>query len=112
MIKAHLKGTRYQIHVDESDGLLYAGEPGVQLTWMDAKVADWVVTPRVGKPVEINALWCNALSIMGKLAQALQKPESEIQHYQNLAKQVRESFHAKFWYEEGEYLFDVVNSED
>src|SRR5256884_170981 len=61
---AHLHGTRYHIHVDAADGLLYAGEEGVQLTWMDAKVGDWVVTPRIGKPVEINVLWYNALKTM------------------------------------------------
>ena len=64
IIDWHLKGTRYGIRVDPADGLLSAGEPGVQLTWMDAKVGDWVVTPRIGKPVEINALWYNALCIM------------------------------------------------
>ena len=77
MISAHLAGTRYQIHVDESDGLLYAGEPGVQLTWMDAKVGDWVVTPRIGKPVEINALWFNALQTMaspGSGGQKIRRP--------------------------------------
>ena len=63
----HRRGTRYQIHVDPADGLLYAGEPGVQLTWMDAKVDDWVVTPRIGKPVEINALWYNASEHHGGL---------------------------------------------
>jgi predicted glycogen debranching enzyme len=63
IIAWHVKGTRYRIHVD-TDGLLYAGEPGVQLTWMDAKVDDWVVTPRIGKPVEINALWIHALRLM------------------------------------------------
>ena len=68
IIAWHVKGTRYQIHVDR-DGLLYAGEPGVQLTWMDAKVDDWVVTPRIGKPVEINALWIHALRLMAKFAQ-------------------------------------------
>ncbi len=57
IIDWHERGTRYGIHVDPADGLLRAGEPGVQLTWMDAKVGDWVVTPRIGKPVEINALW-------------------------------------------------------
>ena len=70
IIAWHVKGTRYQIHVD-ADGLLYAGEPGVQLTWMDAKVDDWVVTPRIGKPVEINALWIHALRLMAKFAQQL-----------------------------------------
>jgi predicted glycogen debranching enzyme len=60
-VEWHVRGTRYTIHVDPADGLLYAGEPGVQLTWMDAKVGGWVVTPRIGKPVEINGLWYNAL---------------------------------------------------
>ena len=64
----HERGTRYGIGVDPADGLLAAGEPGVQLTWMDAKVGDWVVTPRIGKPVEINALWYNALGVMAELA--------------------------------------------
>jgi predicted glycogen debranching enzyme len=68
----HVRGTRYQIHVDPADGLLYAGEPGVQLTWMDAKVDDWVVTPRIGKPVEVNALWYNALCIMADFARLLE----------------------------------------
>ena len=74
MTKAHLKGTRYQIHVDELDGLLYAGEPGVQLTWVDANVGDWVVTPRIGKPVEINTLWYNALETMAALAPEAGRP--------------------------------------
>ena len=64
----HLRGTRYGIGVDAADGLLRAGEPGVQLTWMDAKVGDWVVTPRIGKPVEVNALWINALALMAGFA--------------------------------------------
>ena len=64
------RGTRYGIRVDPQDGLLSAGEPGVQLTWMDAKLGDWVVTPRIGKPVEINALWYNALCIMADFAAA------------------------------------------
>jgi glycogen debranching enzyme len=68
----HLRGTRYQIHADPADGLLYAGELSVQLTWMDAKVDDWVVTPRIGKPVEINALWYNALRIMADFAHRLE----------------------------------------
>src|SRR5215467_7673661 len=66
IIEHHVNGTRYQIHADPDDGLLCAGEPGVQLTWMDAKVGDWVVTPRIGKPVEINALWLNALVSMSR----------------------------------------------
>ena len=71
MIAWHLRGTRYGIGVDPADGLLRAGQPGVQLTWMDAKVGDWVVTPRIGKPVEINALWYNALCIMSEFRHAL-----------------------------------------
>ena len=71
---AHPKGTRYGIGVDPADGLLHAGEPGIQLTWMDAKVGDWVVTPRMGKPVEINALWYNALVAMAALAARIGEP--------------------------------------
>lgn len=112
VVQWHQKGTRYRIKVDPEDGLLRAGETGVQLTWMDAKVEDWVVTPRVGKPVEINALWCNALGIMAELAEALQKPESESSHYRELAAQVRHSFQDNFWYADGEYLYDVIDSED
>src|SRR6185436_11026295 len=101
----HLRGTRYQIHVDPNDGLLYAGEPGVQLTWMDAKVGDWVVTPRMGKPVEINALWINALRVMDKLRRKLRQRSK--QPYAALAAQAQKSFE-KFWYAEGGYLYDVI----
>src|SRR4029077_19289361 len=73
IVDAHVQGTRYQIHVDREDGLLYAGEAGVQLTWMDAKIGDWVVTPRTGKAVEINALWINALETMAGFAGVLKK---------------------------------------
>ena len=75
MIEWHQKGTRYGIGVDPADGLLKAGVAGVQLTWMDAKVGDWVVTPRIGKPVEINALWYNALRIMSAFAARLGEPD-------------------------------------
>lgn len=101
----HVRGTRYQIHMDEADGLLYAGEPGLQLTWMDAKIGDRVVTPRVGKPVEINALWINALQIMDALCQKLKLPA---QHpYAEMAARAAASFD-KFWYAEGGYLYDVI----
>src|ERR1700719_958625 len=93
MIAAHVAGTRYQIHVDQADGLLYAGEPGVQLTWMDAKVGNWVVTPRIGKPVEINALWFNALETMAGLAPAVNQ---SAEPFQKLAAHASESF-GKFW---------------
>src|SRR5262247_898671 len=75
IVNWHVKGTRYGIHVDE-DGLLFSGEPGVQLTWMDAKVGDWVVTPRHGKPVEIQALWYNALRVMEDLAGRFNEPNT------------------------------------
>jgi predicted glycogen debranching enzyme len=106
MISAHLAGTRFQIHVDESDGLLYAGEPGVQLTWMDAKVGDWVVTPRIGKPVEINALWFNALQTMASLAPVVKKSAGP---YAKLAAQVKQSF-AKFWNAAAGCCYDVIDS--
>src|SRR5437667_361519 len=75
MIDRHQRGTRYGIAVDKADGLLKAGVAGVQLTWMDAKVGDWVVTPRIGKPVEINALWYNALRVMSSFAAVLEEPD-------------------------------------
>lgn len=105
IITWHLKGTRYQIHVDPQDGLLYAGEPGVQLTWMDAKVDDWVVTPRVGKAVEINALWYNALEILAEIAGRLGQPADE---YRDIAAQARASFE-RFWNPERGYCFDVID---
>jgi predicted glycogen debranching enzyme len=106
MIDAHIAGTRYQIHVDEADGLLYAGEPGVQLTWMDAKVGDWVVTPRIGKPVEINALWFNALLTMAGLAPAVkQSPEL----FAKLAARVKQGF-AKFWNASAGCCYDVIDA--
>jgi 4-alpha-glucanotransferase len=89
MIRWHREGTRYGIGVDPADHLLRAGEAGVQLTWMDAKVGDWVVTPRQGKPVEINALWYNALAIMAEFAEMLGHSASE---YRQWAAQVRQSF--------------------
>ncbi|MHB8534317.1 MAG: amylo-alpha-1,6-glucosidase [Sulfuricaulis sp.] len=85
----HVKGTRFGIGVDPQDGLLRAGEPGVQLTWMDAKVGDWVVTPRIGKPVEINALWFNALNIMAELCARLGKSAGD---YQAMARKAGEGF--------------------
>ena len=106
MIDAHVKGTRYQIHVDPSDGLLYAGEPGVQLTWMDAKVGDWVVTPRTGKAVEINALWINALEAMAQFAPVC-KGSSDT--YQGLSSTAKESFH-KFWNATRSCCYDVIDA--
>ncbi len=109
IIAWHVRGTRYQIHVD-ADGLLFAGEAGVQLTWMDAKVGDWVVTPRTGKPVEIQALWYNALCVMKGLAEkfgdALKRDE-----YAEMAERARRNFNELFWNEEAGCLYDVVNGD-
>jgi predicted glycogen debranching enzyme len=105
----HYKGTRYNIKVD-SDELLSGGQEGVQLTWMDAKVGDWVVTPRRGKPVEINALWYNALSILGLLlAETGSLEESET--YRIKAEKVLKSFNTLFWNESQNALFDYVDGE-
>jgi predicted glycogen debranching enzyme len=104
----HRRGTRYNIHVDPADGLLFAGEEGVQLTWMDAKVGEWVVTPRTGKPVEINALWYNALHIMGDFAAHLGEDAAP---YAALAEQARAGF-AKFWNGEMGYCYDVLETPD
>ena len=109
IIAWHERGTRYGIRVD-GDGLLMAGQPGVQLTWMDAKVGDWVVTPREGKPVEIQALWYNALCVMEDLARRFGL-DSDCAHYQDLADRAREHFSALFWNESTGCLFDVVNGD-
>jgi predicted glycogen debranching enzyme len=105
MIDAHVAGTRYNIHVDPSDGLLHAGGPGVQLTWMDAKIGDWVVTPRTGKPVEINALWINALETISNFALTLNKAADR---FQSLSTQAQGSFQ-KFWNPERHCCFDVID---
>ena len=103
----HVRGTRYGIKVDPS-GLLSSGEPGVQLTWMDAKVGDWVVTPRRGKPVEIQALWYNALCIMEDLARHF-GDEAGQKRYRSMATLARWSFNRLFWNEPTGCLYDVVN---
>lgn len=104
IISAHLNGTRYHIHVDPADGLLYAGEDGVQLTWMDAKVGDWVVTPRIGKPVEINALWYNALKTMATLASTT---GNSAEPFQKMAEVVKKNF-KKFWNSATNCCYDVI----
>ncbi|MFO1423322.1 MAG: amylo-alpha-1,6-glucosidase [Candidatus Competibacteraceae bacterium] len=106
MIDWHVRGTRYRIGMDATDGLIHAGEPGVQLTWMDAKVGDWVVTPRIGKPVEINALWYNALMIMADFAERLGQPSAT---YAELAAKARQGFR-RFVRSDGAGLFDVLDS--
>jgi predicted glycogen debranching enzyme len=106
IIDAHVKGTRYNIRVDPADGLLFAGGPGVQLTWMDAKVGDWVVTPRTGKPVEINALWINALETIAEFARLLKQPG---EGYEKLAVKAKKNFQ-KFWNAERACCYDVIDA--
>ena len=106
IIDWHTRGTRYQIHMDPNDGLLYAGEDGVQLTWMDARVGDWVVTPRTGKAVEINALWYNALRSMADFAGRLGAADEA---YTTVADQVQRSFQ-RFWNAEADYCYDVIDT--
>jgi len=107
IISWHVRGTRYGIKVD-TDGLLSSGEEGVQLTWMDAKVGDWVVTPRRGKPIEIQALWYSALCIMEDLARRFDDKTSQ-ERYRNLASAANLSFNRLFWNENAGCLYDVIN---
>lgn len=108
VIAHHVKGTRYGIHVDH-DGLLCCGEEGVQLTWMDAKVGNYVVTPRGGKPVEIQALWYNALRVLQSFASAFED-SSYVLTLRTLAAKARCSFLGKFWNEQESCLYDVVDA--
>jgi predicted glycogen debranching enzyme len=110
IVEYHVKGTRFGIRVDPRDGLLHQGEPGYQLTWMDAKVDDWVVTPRRGKAVEVNALWYNAL----RLLETWLREEDGAEAARPIAEhadQTRASFNQRFWYDGDGYLFDVVDGE-
>jgi predicted glycogen debranching enzyme len=108
IIAWHQKGTRFGIGVDESDGLLRQGQGGYPLTWMDAKVDDWVVTPRRGKAVEINALWFNALRLMEGWSEAMQADPSP---YAGAAARAQAAFNARFWNEREGCLYDVVDGE-
>jgi predicted glycogen debranching enzyme len=101
----HRQGTRYGIAEDPADGLLRAGEPGVQLTWMDARVGDWVVTPRTGKAVEINALWYSALRVMGQFARRLGYASGS---WEALAARTRKGFD-RFWNAAAGYCYDVID---
>jgi predicted glycogen debranching enzyme len=107
IIAAHVRGTRYGIHVD-TDGLLHAGEEGVQLTWMDAKVGDRVVTPRTGKPVEIQALWYNTLAVMAEFAKRF-GDDKDAKRYREMAAAAKASFNGQFWNADKRCLYDVVN---
>ena len=111
IVRAHLAGTRFGIGVDPADGLLRQGESGYQLTWMDAKVGDWVVTPRRGKAVEINALWYNALRLLeGWLRESATDERAATEIAQHAARAYA-AFNARFWNPERGYLFDVVDAE-
>jgi predicted glycogen debranching enzyme len=106
IVDAHVTGTRYNIKVDPADALLYGGSPEVQLTWMDAKIGDWVVTPRIGKPVEINALWINALKTIGEFARRLARPR---EGYLKLKEKAEKNFQ-KFWNPARNCCFDVIDA--
>lgn len=106
IIDWHCRGTRFNIHLDPADGLLYAGDTGLQLTWMDAKVGDWVVTPRTGKPIEVNALWYNALRTMARFSRMLGKPHQE---YEAIADRTLARF-SRFWNAELGYCYDVLDT--
>lgn len=108
-IRYHRHGTLFGIQVDPADGLLTQGEPGVQLTWMDAKIGDWVVTPRHGKPVEINGLWINMLHVAAWLAEHLDDDTSQ---FLTLAKLAKQNFEAKFWHDGVKYYLDTVDPND
>ncbi|MDB5390129.1 MAG: putative glycogen debranching enzyme [Planctomycetaceae bacterium] len=110
IVARHIEGTRFGIGVDPVDGLLKQGAPGYQLTWMDAKVGDWVVTPRRGKAVEINALWYNALCLLENwVRESGDAPGAD--ELAGHAIRARKSFNKRFWYQDGEYLYDVVDGE-
>jgi glycogen debranching enzyme len=108
IIDHHQRGTHFGIGMDPRDGLIRASAEGFALTWMDAKVGDWVVTPRRGKPVEIQALWYNALRLMAAWSQDVGEPAGE---FLTLADRVQASFNRRFWSADGGYLYDVIDGE-
>lgn len=111
IIERHVQGTHFGIGMDPADALLRQGAEGYQLTWMDAKVDGWVVTPRRGKAVEINALWYNALCLTAAWTDQMRGPGTA-NNYRELSARVRESFNARFWNPATEYLFDVIDGEN
>ena len=110
IVEHHVHGTRFGIRVDAQDALLTQTAEGYQLTWMDAKVEDWVVTPRRGKAVEINALWYNALRLLEEWCSE-EKDEAAAQSLHKQAARARHAFNERFWYAEGNYLYDVIDGE-
>ena len=111
IVDCHLRGTRFGIRVDPEDGLLMQGAPGYQLTWMDAKVDDWVVTPRRGKAVEINGLWYNALKLLERWLIEEDRADGAPAIAEHAAK-ARENFNRRFWNAQGGYCYDVVDREE
>ncbi|MGA7614464.1 MAG: amylo-alpha-1,6-glucosidase [Thermoanaerobaculia bacterium] len=111
ILRCHREGTLFGIGVDPEDGLLRQGAEGLQLTWMDAKVGDWVVTPRRGKAVEINALYYNALRLMERWLEEENSPE-ESRRFGESAARMAETFNRRFWYSDGGYLYDVLDGEN
>ena len=110
-VACHQRGTRFGIAVDPGDGLLRQGAEGYQLTWMDAKVDGWVVTPRRGKAVEINALWYSALRILERWL-GEERGEAAARGVAAAAARARDAFNRRFWYGRGGHLYDVVDGED
>ncbi|HEU5124437.1 MAG TPA: amylo-alpha-1,6-glucosidase [Verrucomicrobiae bacterium] len=111
VVEHHLRGTDFGIGVDPVDGLLRQGAEGYQLTWMDAKVDGWVVTPRRGKAVEINGLWYNALCLLEGWLRA-EQGDAAADQYARHAKRAKQSFNQRFWFAGGNYLYDVVDGEN
>ncbi|MEO8214074.1 MAG: amylo-alpha-1,6-glucosidase [Myxococcales bacterium] len=111
IVDAHVRGTKFGIGVDPADGLLRQGKEGFALTWMDALCDGWVVTPRRGKAVEINALWFNALSLMSSWAASEGLPGGS-DRYERMAETTRESFNRLFWNDARGWLFDLVDTPD
>jgi predicted glycogen debranching enzyme len=109
IIAWHVGGTRHNIRMDDRDGLLAGGDEGYALTWMDARVGDWVVTPRRGKPIEINALWYNALRLAADWCERAMRPAGR---YRQMALEAHESAQVRFWYPDGGYCYDVVDTAD
>ena len=108
MMEWFTQGTRFNIKLDPKDSLLSAGEPSIQLTWMDAKIGDWVITPRHGKPIEVNALWYNALKTMEKLSKIFGS-EEDTENYAYKAEMCKESIIDKFWNPDKECLYDCIS---
>jgi predicted glycogen debranching enzyme len=109
IVHYYYHGTRYNIHVDPEDGMVWAGEPGVQLTWMDVKQGDWLPTPRMGKPVEVQALWYNALCLLEEWCTTLGESTDDLPKWR---KDIKRNFMRRFWIEEHGYLYDVIDGPD